>query len=212
MTRKTAAAAGGEGRRQIVTEAQRKAIHFAFILLPLEVLHGWLPWPRERGEWRLVLILGVLVAVAIDVIRIHDRRFRRFFGAFFGQMLREHERLNLLGSTYLLLASLLVIEVCTRPVAAAAIGFTVLGDGLAGLVGRAYGRHKVFHKSLEGSAAGLAACLAWAAYLVLFGYLTWPVVLVGALVASLVELLPIPLDDNLGVTLAAGYAMKLMGG
>jgi hypothetical protein len=31
------------------------------------------------------------------------------------------------------------------------------------------------------------------------------------LVASLVELLPIPLDDNLGITLFAGYAMKLLG-
>ena len=28
--------------------------------------------------------------------------------------------------------------------------------------------------------------------------------------ASLVELLPIPLDDNLGITLFAGYAMKLL--
>ena len=30
------------------------------------------------------------------------------------------------------------------------------------------------------------------------------------LVASLVEFLPIPLDDNLGITLASGYAMKLL--
>jgi hypothetical protein len=36
------------------------------------------------------------------------------------------------------------------------------------------------------------------------------VALVGALVASLVELLPIPLYDNLGMTLFAGYAMKLL--
>jgi hypothetical protein len=36
------------------------------------------------------------------------------------------------------------------------------------------------------------------------------VVLTGALVASLVEFLPIPLDDNLGITLSAGYAMKLL--
>jgi dolichol kinase len=40
--------------------------------------------------------------------------------------------------------------------------------------------------------------------------LPWPAVIAGALIASLVELLPIPLDDNLGITLAAGYAMKLL--
>ena len=56
----------------------------------------------------------------------------------------------------------------------------------------------------------LSACLAWAAYLALSGFLPWSVVLAGALVASLVELLPIPLDDNVGITLFAGYAMKLI--
>ena len=40
--------------------------------------------------------------------------------------------------------------------------------------------------------------------------LPWGMLLTGALVASLVELLPIPLDDNLGITLFAGYAMKLL--
>jgi hypothetical protein len=32
----------------------------------------------------------------------------------------------------------------------------------------------------------------------------------GAVAASLVELLPIPLDDNLGMTLVSGYVMKLL--
>jgi dolichol kinase len=34
----------------------------------------------------------------------------------------------------------------------------------------------------------------------------------GALAASLIEILPIPLDDNLGVTLFSGYVMKMMMG
>jgi len=42
--------------------------------------------------------------------------------------------------------------------------------------------------------------------------MTWTVALVGALVASLVEFLPIPIDDNLGITLFSGYAMRLVAG
>ena len=198
--------------RRWLTEARRKAIHLAFILLPLDILHGWLPWPRSTTAWRLVLLLCVLVALVIDVVRIHERRVRQWFKHFLGEMIREHERFNLLGSTYLLLAALLALEIFPRPIAAAALGFTVLGDGFAALAGRAYGRTRFFGKSLEGYAAGLLACLAWGTYLVLSGHLSWPVVLVGALVASLVELLPIPLDDNLAVTLSAGYAMKLLTG
>ena len=46
-----------------LTEARRKAIHLAFILLPLDILHGWLPWPNSTSAWRLVLLTSVLVAV-----------------------------------------------------------------------------------------------------------------------------------------------------
>lgn len=193
-------------------EAPRKAIHLSFILLPLVYLHGWLPWPRTRGEWEVFLIALVLGAMAVDLMRLHDRRVRRFFGRFLGGMIREHERFNLLGSTYLLLAALLAIELFSPAVAAAAIGYTVLGDGLAALVGKAVGRLRFFSKTLEGAAAGLVGCLVWAAYLAATGRLSWEVAVAGALVASLVEFLPIPLDDNLGMTLFAGYTMKLLGG
>jgi dolichol kinase len=193
-----------------LTEAHRKALHLAFIVLPLWLLYEGLPWPRGKVEWRWCLIGLTLVAIAIDVIRIHDHRTRRFFRRFVGELLREHERFNLLGSTYLLIAALLAVEIFPRPVAAAALGFTILGDGFAALVGRGWGRTRFFKKSLEGAAGGLAACLAWAAFLGLTGTLPWNVVLVGAAVASLIELLPIPLDDNLGVTLFAGYVMKLL--
>jgi glycerol-3-phosphate acyltransferase PlsY len=199
-------------RRSWLTEAQRKAIHLSFILLPLELLHQWLPWPRGKGEWRLVLVAAVCGAILIDLLRIHEQRARRLFREFFGQLMRPHERWGLLGSTYLLLAALLAIEIFRREVAAAAIGFTVVGDAFAALGGRAYGRTRIFGKSIEGFAIGLAACLVWAVYLAWVGHLPWHVVVAGAVAASLVELLPIPLDDNLGMTLAAGYAMTLLAG
>ena len=191
-------------------EAHRKAIHLACIVLPLGLLYEWLPWPRGKAEWRWFLIALTLTAIAIDVIRIHDHRVRRFFTRFFGELIREHERFNLLGSTYLLIAALLAVEMFPQRVAAAALGFTILGDGMAALVGKGWGRRRFFNKSLEGAAGGLVACLGWAAFLAGTGLLPWSVAVAAAIVASLVELLPIPLDDNLGITLFAGYAMKLL--
>jgi dolichol kinase len=157
------------------------------------------------------LIALTLVAMTLDLVRIHDRRVRKYFRQFFGRMIREHERFNLLGSTYLLIASLLAVEIFPRPVAAAAIGFTVLGDAIAALVGKAWGRTRFFRKTLEGTVAGFGACLLWAAFLATAGFLPWHVAVAGALVASLIEMLPIPLDDNLGMTLFAGYTMKFLG-
>ena len=197
-------------RPQWQTEFRRKLVHLAFIVLPLSLLHEWLPWPRGRTQFRVLFLLLVSGAIAVDLLRLHEARVKEFFRSFFGEMIREHERFSLLGSTYLLLAALLAIEIFPQPVAAAALGFTVLGDASGALVGRAYGRTRFFRKSLEGAAGCLAACLLWSGYLVAVTDLTWPVVLVGAVVATFVEMLPIPLDDNLGITLAAGYVMKLM--
>ena len=196
--------------KTFLTEAQRKAIHLSFVVLPLELLFQTLPWPRGRGQFRLLFLALVGAAIAIDLLRIHERRFREMIRAFFGEMIREHERFTLLGSTYLLLAALLAIEIFPQPVAAAALGFTVLGDGFAALVGRGWGRVRLFNKSLEGTVAGFVTCVAWAAFVASVGAVPFPVLIVGAVVASAIELLPIPLDDNLGITLFSGYAMKLM--
>jgi dolichol kinase len=195
---------------QWLAEARRKAIHLCFIVLPLELVHEVLPWPRGHRQFEILFTALTAAAIAVDVLRLHEQRVRRFFGEFFGQMIREHEAFGLLGSTYLLLASLLAIEIFPQPIAAAALGFTVLGDAFGALVGRAVGRRKFFNKSLEGAAGCLAACLAWAAYVVMVAHVPPLVAIAGALTATAVEMLPIPLDDNLGITLASGFMMKLL--
>ena len=95
----------------------------------------------------------------------------------------------------------------SKPVAVAALSFLIVGDTVAALVGRAIGRVRIFGKTLEGSLACFAACLVigW-----VIPELTWGVTVVGALMATLIELLPIPLDDNLRIPLASGFAITLM--
>ena len=193
-----------------LSELRRKAIHLSLLVLPLDLLFEVLPWPRGRGPWTLLLLVLAFGALALDVLRLQEQRVKRLFRDILGGMLREHEEMGLLGSTYLLLAALLAVGLFPRPVAAAALGFTVLGDGFAAIVGKAWGRTRIFRKTLEGAAGGLAACLVWGTFLAATGHLPWGVALVGALVASLAELLPIPLDDNLAMTLMAGYAMRLL--
>src|SRR5262245_294450 len=117
--------------RAWLTEARRKAIHIAFILLALDLLNAWLPGPSTALAWRMLLLAGAFGAVIIDVIRINEDRVRQWFRRFLGELIRDHEQFNLLGSTYLLLAALLALEIFPRPIAAAALGFTVLGDGFA---------------------------------------------------------------------------------
>jgi dolichol kinase len=185
------------------SEVIRKAIHFASLAIPAALF--LLPTSISKPA----LLLLVLVVLSVDVIRLHVPRVRRLFYFVVGRILRDHERFNLLGSTYLLISSLICIWAFPQEVAVLAIAFLVVGDTMAALVGRRWGRIRILDKSLEGSLACFASCL-------LIGWIypgpdvTWPMILSGSLVATLFELLPIPLDDNMRIPLAAGFAMTLV--
>jgi dolichol kinase len=104
-----------------------------------------------------------------------------------------------------------------EPVAAAALVMVMVGDGAAAVVGRRYGRHRypfgAAAKSLEGSAALFLTALAATLPLVLLGPPYAPLAPLqlglGALAATVVEALPVPVNDNVRVPLAAGLAMTL---
>jgi len=182
-------------------ELGRKAIHLSALAIPI----GYYFIGEPIGRLILVVLTGL--SFLIEVLRLNDPRIRSFFYIFFGRLVREHERYNLLGGTYLLLSSLICVYAFSKPVAVAALAFLIVGDTMAALVGRAVGRVRIFGKTLEGSLACLATCLVigW-----IIPGLPWRMTVVGALMATLIELLPIPLDDNLRIPLAAGFAMTLM--
>lgn len=198
------------GSRSYLNELGRKAIHLTFALLPLQMIYAYLPWPRSNADYRYLLLGLGIVFLAIDFLRVHERRFRGLFRRFFSGMVREHEAVTLLGSSYLVIAAIIAVSVFPRPVAAAALGFTILGDAVAAMVGRAWGRIPLYGKTLEGALAGLAACIGWGALVHAATGLPWEVVIAGALTASLIELLPIPVDDNLAMTLISAFAMYFL--
>lgn len=190
----------------LAAELKRKAIHLASLVIPLGYFASppsWFVW------WERALLASVILSLAIEVFRLNHPRTRHVFRHFFGELLRNHEEATLLGSTYLLIACLLSIHLFPKPVAVLALLFLILGDTVAAIVGKSMGRIRIFDKSLEGSLACFAVCYALTA--VMPG-IPFPVGLVGAAVATVFELLPIPLDDNFRIPLSAGYVMKLLGG
>ncbi len=184
-------------------ELVRKAIHISSAAIPVALYFT----PLEIS--RLVLPWATLVTLAVEMLRLHVPQFRAVFYFAFGRLLREHERFDLLGSTYLLIAALLCIYAFEKDVAVLALSFVIAGDAVAALVGRRFGRIKILDKSLEGSLACFAACLA-IARLYPSPEIGWTVSLAGALTATLFELLPIPLDDNVRMSISAGFAMTLI--
>lgn len=188
----------------LAAELKRKAIHLASLVIPLGYFaspDSWYVW------WERALLASVILSLAIEVFRLNHPRTRHVFRHFFGELLRNHEEATLLGSTYLLIACLLSIHLFPKPVAVLALLFLILGDTVAAIVGKSVGRIRIFSKTLEGSLACFAVCYGLTAFM---PGIPFPVGLIGAAVATVFELLPIPLDDNFRIPLSAGFAMELL--
>ena len=186
-------------------ELSRKAFHLATVLAPLLV------WVLPREVSLVILVSGAALWLAIDLARLHLRPVRHLFLRLTRTMLRHHERRGLTGGTYMVVSYALALLLFPKGVAVAAMLFNGLGDAAAALVGKRWGRHRTsWGKSWEGFAAALAVCLASGLAVARLDPSLAPAgALLGALAAAAAEFAPLPLDDNVRVTLGGGAAAWL---
>jgi len=160
----------------------------------------------------LLITLGAMTAIFVtgEIVRFAFPSVNRWMVSHLGIILKKGKGFRPSGSTYLLLSSLAVFLLFEKYVAITSLLFLSIGDLMAAVIGEKFGRRRVFSKSLEGSLACLASCL------VIGMVMTWvspavvlPVAIVGAVSAAIVELLPIPLDDNLTIPLFSAGIMTL---
>ena len=115
------------------SEIKRKSIHLASLAIPIGYYLTPDSWMRI---WERALLASVILSLAIEVFRLNHPRTRHVFRHFFGELLRNHEDVSLLGSTYLLIACVLTIHLFPKPVAVLALCFLILGDTVAAIVGK----------------------------------------------------------------------------
>ena len=185
----------------MIGELLRKSIHLSGLALP--VIYLFLDKPT------MLVIIGILtgLALAVELVKWLSPRFGEFFFQIFASLLRTHERKGAMtGATYYLISAFLCIFFFAKTLAIVCIFFMILGDLAAALVGKKWGRTKLLgKKSLEGSTACFFVCV-----VIALVKLNPIVAIVGALVATIVELIPFPIDDNLTVPLISGAVMHFL--
>ena len=156
-----------------------------------------------------IMIPVTILMIIIDMSRLRNWRFwQNFAGKITSKMIRAHEHAgDFTGATYILLAVCLTVALFSKPIAVTSMVFIVVGDTLAALIGRRFGRHRFGGKSLEGSGACLLGTVAVA---FVAPELSVPVGIIGAIVATVVEALPLGIDDNITVPLISGLTMTLI--
>ena len=151
-----------------------------------------------------ILILG------IDGARLMVPAWNRFVFTRFGSFIRKNEEHRLTGTPPYVLGIGLSLYAYSTPVASAAICFLAFGDVAATAIGERFGKTKIGDKSLEGTLAFIVAAAVSGFLLSLLGIhlLTW-VMLLGVMIAAGVELLTLPVNDNLLIPIVSGGIMEL---
>jgi dolichol kinase len=188
-------------------EIGRKAFHM-LSLVYLAAFH-LIGWPRVG--WMMAVWLPIVFV--IEALRLKLPEVERFLFKIFDSMIRDTERKHFSGIFHTTAGSLAAMLIARgEPViVGAAILQLALGDAASALVGKAFGRTKLFgdRKSLEGTLAGFSVGFAAA---LAYG-LPPRAAFAAALAGALTELLPTTpwFNDNLWVPVASATVLVLMG-
>eukprot|EP00163_Fabomonas_tropica_P019375 TRINITY_DN339_c0_g1_i3.p1 TRINITY_DN339_c0_g1~~TRINITY_DN339_c0_g1_i3.p1 ORF type:complete len:174 (+),score=31.25 TRINITY_DN339_c0_g1_i3:716-1237(+) len=157
-------------------------------------------------------ILGTLTALiwAGEMARKASTRFNQFFLQNFGSLLRDSEHNTMTGTSYYFLGVTSSIILFHPRVAIASILCLVLGDGGAALAGVSFGKIKIAgKKTLRGTLAMFFISLTIGIILYWDAQVFEILALVGALCATLAELIPLDIDDNLTIPLLTGLGVHI---
>jgi dolichol kinase len=182
----------------------RKLIHLAGSVFPLLYLCA----SRETVLWAAAI--AAVMTVLVEWGRQRSAPLERLFEGLIGPALREGEERKPTTGTWSMLGVLISVLLFAREVAIPAMFYAQLGDPAAEIVGRRWGHHRVSSgKSLEGSLGCFITCAAVGLVCSRLVPLGPGVAILGAFVAAIVEVLPLPLGDNLFMAPLSGLAMAL---
>ena len=115
---------------------------------------------------------------------------------------------KLTGDTYFMLAVFIILLFFPKDISIATLFFLVFGDAGSGIIGTRYGKREIFKgKTLEGFLGGLLFNLIIGLIVYPFLNISLLLLIAGALVASIVEILPLKVNDNLSVGIITATVM-----
>lgn len=183
--------------REVVFEVLRKSVHLVSILIVL--IYEF--FGKEAILW--VLMLFLVTVLFLEYFRLEQGMRIPFFY----MMYREHEADSLGGHIYFALGAIAAISLFNREIAYAAVLMTTFGDLAAALIGKFYGKKRIFRqvfkndKSLEGSTSEFIVNLLIGLVIVGNPFVAF----VMAFFATLTETAVNQIDDNLVIPIFSGF-------
>jgi phytol kinase len=182
-------------------EIRRKLVHICSVVYIL--IYYFIDKFFSQRTALLTLSFILIVLSFLEFLKMKYNKQIPLFHKFY----RENERYVLSGSIYLTIGVIIAFAIFDFNVAATAILMMIFGDAASAIIGR-FGNYRVdgFKSTWEGVISEFLVDLA-------LGFIflnNIPVIFVMALVATFIETTLKPVDDNLSIPVAAGFAGQAM--
>ena len=154
-------------------------------------------------------VIGIvsLCFIGLDIFRFLHKRTNILLTEKTTAIFRKGEEKKFSTMTIFLISIFIIVLLFDFEIAITSLIFLVFGDMFGKIFGLAYGRHKIFEKTLEGT-------LAFYGSVIIFGYILYTtidvpllILISGGIAAPLIELLPIGINDNFTVPIISGAVM-----
>lgn len=187
-------------------ELGRKSLHLLALSIPLGM--WWVGMPLAL----YLLAPAALLAVVADLLRSYSESFNTLIRWIFGPLMRPKElpeagtEIRFNGATCVLVGAVLMVVLFPLRVAVPVLAMAMLADAAAALVGRRVGRHQwgSLSATVEGTAAFIGTGLA---IMACFPAVPFGPAAAGVLVGAVVEVLPVPVNDNIRVPVVAALVV-----
>lgn len=184
---------------------KRKVIHIVNLWIPLSYKYLF----KDKVLFVSFFAIISVLSVAAEIGRKYHPRVKRIFNKWFDYMLKEHElEGQITGASWTFIGVVLVGIIFPKDITIIALLFLHIGDPIASIIGIKFGRTRVFGKTLEGTFAGIIACILIA---VPFSSFPLSTLILTAVWTMLMELLPWPVDDNIIIPMSAAGMLWLLG-
>lgn len=189
------------------TKEMKKEINWRLYLRPLAILLVVNYLHTDKKDTLVLIGTITLFFLVMDLTRLLSKKINVFFFNKVKAVYKSKEYKKFSSITLFLFATFLTILLFDQSIAVLAVSYLIFGDFFSKFFGLHYGRHRIFDKTLEGSLGHFTACLLSGYVFLQFVSMPIYIYLTGALVASIVEMLPLGVNDNFSVALLSASSM-----
>ena len=188
------------------SEILRKLLHLSSSIIPLSYFFIL----KDKGLMMMILLFLTTISLLIEYFRYNYKgRIRNIFQKYFMEILRTKEiEGQFTGATWMLIGFTFTVLLFEFEIAVLALLFLCIGDSVAAIVGTAFPIGKIWNKSLLGSFAGIILCAIFG--IIINNSLSPKLIILGAISAMFVELIPSRINDNFSIPIFSGFTMHIL--